>query len=104
MCHGGCGALVHVKDGTVIKIGGDPDSPLSKGQMCPKGLASIEHLYNPNRLKNPLKRAGARGEGKWERISWDEALDAIALNITTIKDQYGAEAIALGTGTGRQLG
>jgi len=101
MCHGGCGALVQVKDGTVIKISGDPDSPLSKGQMCPKGLASIEHLYNPNRLKYPLKRAGARGEGKWERISWDEALDTIAKKITTIKTEYGVESIALGTGTGR---
>ncbi len=101
MCHGGCGALVQVKDGKVVKISGDPDSPLNKGQMCAKGLASLEHLYNPNRLKYPLKRAGARGEGKWERITWDEALDTIAHNITALKDKYGIESIALGTGTGR---
>ncbi len=101
MCHGGCGALVQVKGGKVVKISGDPDSPLSKGQMCPKGMASLEHLYNPNRLKYPLKRAGERGEGKWERISWDEALDTIAANITAIKERYGVESIALGTGTGR---
>jgi len=101
MCHGGCGTLVQVKDGKVVKISGDPDSPLSKGQMCPKGLASLEHLYNPNRLKYPLKRTGARGEGKWARTTWDEALDTIARNITRIKDRYGVESIALGTGTGR---
>ena len=62
MCHGGCGALVQVKNGKVVKVSGDPESPLSKGQMCPKGLASLEHLYNPNRLKYPLKRVGREGD------------------------------------------
>lgn len=101
MCHGGCGALVSVKNGKVIKVSGDPDSPLNKGQMCPKGLASLEHLYNPKRLKHPLRRIGERGQGKWARVSWDEALDTIASNITAVKEKYGAESIALGTGTGR---
>lgn len=101
MCHGGCGVLVHVKADKVVKVVGDPESPLNKGKICPKGLASIEHLYHPDRLKYPLKRAGHRGGGKWERISWDEALDTIARNISSIKAQYGAEAIVLGTGTGR---
>jgi len=101
MCHGGCGVLVHVKDDKVVKVVGDPDSPLNKGKICPKGLASVEHLYHPDRLRFPLKRAGRRGAGRWQRISWDEALDTIVRNITTIKAQYGAEAIAVGTGTGR---
>jgi len=94
MCHGGCGVLVHVKDDKVVKVVGDPDSPLNKGKICPKGLASVEHLYHPDRLRFPLKRAGRRGAGRWQRISWDEALDTIVRNITTIKAQYGAEAIA----------
>lgn len=101
MCHGGCGVLVHVKDGKVIKIEGDPESPLNRGKICVKGLSSIEHLYSPDRLKYPLKRVGKRGEGKWERIPWDEALDTIAKKIQEIKDNYGAESIALGHGTGR---
>ena len=101
MCHGGCGALVHVKDGKVVKVTGDPDSPLNKGKMCPKGLASIEHLYHPDRLKYPLKRAGQRGAGKWKRITWDEALDIIAANITASKEKHGIESVAVGTGTGR---
>jgi thiosulfate reductase/polysulfide reductase chain A len=101
MCHGGCGALVHVQDGKVVKIRGDPESPLNKGRMCIKGLSSIEHLYNPNRLKYPLKRAGKRGEGKWARISWDEALDTIVGKIKQIRGEYGIESVALGTGTGR---
>jgi anaerobic selenocysteine-containing dehydrogenase len=101
MCHGGCGVLVHVKDGKVIKVQGDPASPLNRGSMCPKGLASIEQLYHPDRLKHPLKRAGKRGEGKWERISWEEALNTLASRIADTKAAYGPESIALGQGTGR---
>lgn len=101
MCHGGCGVLVHVKEGKVAKIVGDPDFPLNNGKICPKGALSIEHLYNPDRLKYPLKRVGKRGEGKWERISWGEALETVAEQFNEIKSEYGAEAIAILTGTGR---
>jgi anaerobic selenocysteine-containing dehydrogenase len=101
MCHGGCGVLVHVKDDRVIKVQGDPESPLNRGKMCPKGLASIEQLYHPDRLKYPMKRAGKRGQGKWKRISWEEALGMIASRIAEIKATYGPESIALGQGTGR---
>jgi thiosulfate reductase / polysulfide reductase chain A len=101
MCHGGCGALVHVKDGKVLKIQGDPESPLNRGKMCPKGLASIEHLYHPDRLKHPLRRVGKRGEGKWERISWDEALETISGKVLEIKAKNGIESVAVGMGTGR---
>lgn len=101
MCHGGCGVLIHVRDGRIVKIRGDPESPLSKGTLCVKGLAAIDHVYNPARLKYPLKRMGERGGGKWKRISWDEALGAITSKLDEIKEKYGAEAIALGQGTGR---
>lgn len=101
MCHGGCGVLVMVKDGKVVQIKGDPDSPLNRGKLCIKGLSSIEHLYHPDRLKYPLKRAGKRGEGKWERISWDEALGEIVQQIDRIRNDNGAESIAIAQGTGR---
>ncbi|MCU0286829.1 MAG: molybdopterin-dependent oxidoreductase [Acidobacteria bacterium] len=101
MCHGGCGALVYVKNNKVVKITGDPDSPLNQGKMCAKGYASIEHLYNPARLKYPLKRTAKRGQGKWKQISWDEAFQEIIEKITAIKDKYGAESIVIGQGTGR---
>ena len=101
MCHGGCGVLVHVRDGRVVKVTGDPSSPLSRGRLCVKGASSIQHLYNPQRLKHPLKRAGKRGQGQWERISWDEALDTIAERIRTFRDESGIESIAIGQGTGR---
>lgn len=101
MCHGGCGVLVTVENGTVVGITGDPDSPLNRGKICPKAAASIEHLYHPDRLRYPLKRKGRRGEGKWERISWDDALGSIADKIRTYAQEYGTESIALGMGTGR---
>ena len=90
MCHGGCGVLVHVKDGKITKIEGDPESPLSKGTICIKALAGMDLVYHPDRLKYPLRRAGERGEGKWQRISWDEALNVIADTLNGIKGEYGA--------------
>ena len=76
-CHGGCGVIVTVEDGVIVHIQGNPDS-LTKGTMCSKGLSSIQHIDNPYRIKYPMKQVGPKGEGKWERISWDEALDTIA--------------------------
>ncbi len=102
MCHGGCGVLVHVEDGEVVKVEGDPESPVNRGRLCPKGAASLELLYHPDRLKFPLRRLGERGEGRWERISWDEALGAIACKLEEIGDEYGAESIGIGQGTGRR--
>jgi anaerobic selenocysteine-containing dehydrogenase len=100
-CHGGCGVLVHVREGRIVRIEGDPDFPANHGTMCSIGLAFTQLVYHPDRLTYPLKRAGNRGEGKWQRISWDEALDTIASRYQEIKKNYGPEAIVLGYGTGR---
>lgn len=100
-CHGGCGVLMHVKDDVLVKVEGDPDSPFNQGRLCPLGNATQEMVYHPDRLKYPMRRKGPRGAGTWERISWDEALDEIAEKLTAIKAEYGAEAVHLGTGTGR---
>ena len=75
--------------------------PTNHGAMCSRGLAFLQLVYHPDRVTYPLKRAGKRGEGKWQRISWDEALDTIAARYEKIKEEYGAEAIVLGYGTGR---
>ncbi|MFQ6111276.1 MAG: molybdopterin-dependent oxidoreductase [Nitrospinota bacterium] len=99
MCHGGCGVLVHVQDGKVVKVEGDPDNPNNRGILCAKGNAAVDHLYNPNRILHPLKRVGERGEGKWERIGWDEALDTIASRLMQIRERWGPEAITAGDGT-----
>jgi thiosulfate reductase/polysulfide reductase chain A len=100
-CHGGCGVLLHVQDDRLIKIEGDRDSPLNHGRLCPIGTVTLDLVYHPNRLKFPLRRAGARGSGQWQRISWDQALDEISERLLAIRSEFGAEAIALGTGTGR---
>lgn len=96
-CHGGCGVIAHVKDGKVIKVEGDPDSPISHGHLCSKGLAITQLAYHPDRILYPMKNTN----GKWERITWDEALDIIATKFQTVKDEYGPECILVGQGTGR---
>ena len=101
MCHGGCGVLVYVKDGKVAKIAGDPDCPINHGTLCSKGLASAQLAYHPDRLTYPVKRIGPKASGKWERISWDEALDAIAERILDYKENFGPESVVFGYGTGR---
>jgi len=102
MCHGGCGVLVYTKKGRVAKIAGDPDCPINHGTLCSKGIASAQLAYHPDRLQYPMRRIGSKGGGKWERISWDEALDSIAERIIHYKEKFGAESIAMGYGTGRE--
>jgi len=99
-CHGGCGVLATVQDGTIIHIEGNPDTP-TQGTMCSKGLSSIQHINHPDRLKYPLKRTGKRGEGKWQRISWDEALDTISGKMKESIEKHGPSSIAISQGTGR---
>jgi thiosulfate reductase/polysulfide reductase chain A len=100
-CHGGCGTLMHVEEGLLVKVEGDPLSPLNHGRLCPIGTVAVDLVYHPDRLHHPMRRKGPRGKGSWERISWDEALDEIAAKLQAIKDEFGPWSIALGTGTGR---
>jgi len=100
-CHGACGVIAHVKDGKVVKVEGDPDSPISHGTMCAKGLAITQLAYHPDRILHPMKKVGEKLSGKWERITWDEALDTIANKFQSVIDEYGPEYIVVGQGTGR---
>lgn len=101
ICHGSCIACVTVEDGKVTDIRPDPEGVFNRGRMCPKGLFSKELIYHPDRLTYPMKRVGKRGEGKFERITWDEAYDIIATNLLRIEETYGMEAVAIAQGTGR---
>jgi anaerobic selenocysteine-containing dehydrogenase len=103
MDHGGCGLIVRVADGRIVEVKGDPDGWLNQGYICPKGLASPQRLDHPQRLTHPLRRAGARGQGKWERVSWDEALDEIAGRLDAIRERDGARAVAFGVGMPKGL-
>lgn len=100
-CHGGCGVLLHVRDGRLIKVEGDRASPLNHGRLCPIGTVTVDLVYHPKRLQFPMRRSGPRGSGQWQRISWDQALDEISTRLLAIRAECGPEAIALGTGTGR---
>lgn len=103
MDHGGCGLLVGVEGNTIVEVKGDPDGYLNKGYTCFKGRVSADRLTHPDRLRHPLKRAGERGEGKWQRISWDQALGEIAENFLRIKEEHGARAVAFGVGMPKGL-
>ncbi len=100
ICHGGCGAIVTVEDGRVVKVVGDRDSPMNKGWMCIKGLKTPEIANHPDRLKTPLKRKRGKAGG-WQVMTWDDALDEIAQRVDDIRVAHGPEAVALGQGTGR---
>ncbi|MGI5936163.1 MAG: molybdopterin-containing oxidoreductase family protein [Oscillospiraceae bacterium] len=100
-CHGGCMHILTVEDGRVTKVRPDPDGPLNKGKGCIKGMTIIEQMYHPDRLLYPMRRKGERGNGSWERISWDEAYDIIAEKVGYLRETYGPECIAITTGTGR---
>ncbi len=91
-CGGSCILKLHVRDGVITRIETDDgEEPQLRG--CLRGRAQRQKIYSPDRLLFPLKRAGARGEGKFERVSWDEALDTVANNWIRIRDKYGPSSI-----------
>lgn len=91
-CIASCAVLAHVRDGRVVKIEGNPESPMSQGGVCAKGLSGIQALYNPMRNKYPMKRVGERGTNNWERMTWDDALTEICTEINRVSGKYGSEA------------
>ena len=99
-CHCECGVLVHVEKGKVTRIEGDSAHPMNRGLTCIKGRSQPELLYHPERLKDPLKQIGGRGSGRWQRISWGDALDEIAAKLTSLKEKYGPESFSAIHGTG----
>ena len=82
-CESACGLLAYVdrQTGQVRKFEGNPEHPGSRGRNCAKGPATINQVTDPDRILYPMKRSGPRGSGRWERVSWDEALDALAARI-----------------------
>ena len=101
-CHGVCQVLVHLDEaGRVTRVTGDPDSPTSRGYLCPKGAAGPEFLYHPDRLTHPLRRIGPRGSGQWKQVRWEEAASEIAEVFDRVRRESGAEYVALCQGTGR---
>ena len=102
-CHGCiqmCPAIAYLKDGVVVRLEGDPEAPVSRGSLYIKGLNQLHTMYSPRRILHPLRRAGERGENKWEVISWDEAITEAATHIKDAIDQYGNYAFFASVGGG----
>jgi anaerobic selenocysteine-containing dehydrogenase len=104
LCSTVCGIVGYVKDGRLIKVEGNPNDPNSRGHLCARGHAALNHQYHPERLLYPLKRIGERGEGRWKRISWDEALDEIATKLSDIRESGHPEDFAFHQGRQRSKG
>jgi len=81
-----CPNVSYVEDGRLVKIEGQPNSIRTEGVMCAKGQAGVNQTYDPDRILYPMRRVGKRGEGKWKRISWDEALDELATRLKGLRD------------------
>jgi thiosulfate reductase / polysulfide reductase chain A len=97
LCFWNCGVLAHVKDGRVTKLVGNPDHPLSRGMLCPRGAGAAGLLYDPDRLKKPLIRTQKRGDDVFQEVSWDAALNKVGEELLAVKRRYGPEAVALFT-------
>ena len=99
-CHSHCAVNVYVKDRRLVKVVGDEKAPnkemLGRAvRSCPRAINAVEWFHHPDRLNYPLKRMGQRGEGKWQQISWEQALDEIADKLREIRDKYGQGALHL---------
>lgn len=103
-CGGRCLLLAHIENGRVVSLDTDDrrDDSVEAPRLvaCARGRAYLQRQYHPDRLLYPLKRVGPRGEGRFRRISWDEALDLMASELTRIRGQYGNEALFVPYGTG----
>jgi anaerobic selenocysteine-containing dehydrogenase len=92
-CPDTCSLLINVEDGHGSKLRGNPAHPVTRGFLCGKVARYLEREYHPNRLLYPQRRVGAKGEGRFERISWDEALDTVADRLLATAKEFGSESI-----------
>lgn len=104
VCNVEDGGLAFIKDGRVRKLEGNDKHVSTRGRLCAKGSAGMGHLYDPDRILYPLRRVGKRGEGRWKRVSWDEAIAEVAEKINEALDHGHANEIMLKYGRNRTGG
>ena len=92
-CPDTCSLLVHIDNGRATRLRGNPAHPVTRGFLCGKVARYLDREYHPDRLLYPQKRIGAKGEGRFTRIGWEEALDTIAEKLGAIAREFGTEAI-----------
>ncbi len=93
-----CGVTCYVKDGRIIKVEGTEGHPAGNGVLCARGLANRQYVYRKDRLLTPLRRVGARGEGRFSPVSWEEAFGEITEHLERTKERYGPSAVAFYSG------
>ena len=103
MDHGGCALNLGIRANKIETVKGDPAGYLNKGYICSKGMASPDRLTHPLRLKHPMKRKGLRGEGKWQEISWNEAIALVSEKLQIVKNHLGARGVAFCQGMPKGL-
>ncbi|MEU8251421.1 molybdopterin oxidoreductase family protein [Nonomuraea sp. NPDC048916] len=99
-CPDGCSWIVSVDEGRAVKMRGNPDHPYTRGSLCVKVNRYLEHTRADDRILHPLRRTGPKGSGRFERITWDEALEEISARLRGIIEEHGGEAIWPYQGTG----
>src|SRR5215471_12067222 len=98
MCDAGCGIVVRTREHNANKIEGNPVHPVNRGALCARGQAGLQLLYNPDRIKGPLKRTGERGSGQFEEISWDEGIKILGGYLRDLKSRGDAGRAVFATG------
>jgi anaerobic selenocysteine-containing dehydrogenase len=101
LCHPRCGLLLEVESGQIVSVQGDPEHPVTKGVICERGRLMADHVHHPDRLNHPLKRKGEKGSGRWQKLTWEQALDEVAEKLDSLRANYGAETLAFTHGTKR---
>lgn len=99
ICFNACSLKFHLRGNEVLRVYGNDEDPVFQGRVCPKSQMTLQHYRNPERLLRPRKRVGARGEGKFEEISWAQALDEIAEKLLALRERHGSETLAIHAGT-----
>jgi anaerobic selenocysteine-containing dehydrogenase len=99
-CPDGCSWVVGLREGRAVSLRGNPEHPFTRGALCAKVSRYLEHTRAPDRLLHPLRRIGAKGEGRFERVSWEEAVQEIAARLGDVARRHGGEAIWPYQGTG----
>jgi len=99
LCFNCCTTNFHFKDDRLVRITGNEQDPVLNGKVCPKSQLTLQLYHNEARLTQPLKRVGARGENKFEPVSWDQALDEIAGKLTALGEEFGPETLGIYVGT-----
>lgn len=102
-CSASCGIVGFLDGAKVVGIAGNPRHLNNRGKVCAKGIAGINLLYDPERVLCPLKRVGVRGEGRWKRISWEEAYNHIATRLQSIRNGYNSKNLLFEAGRGEIL-